>query len=124
IDKKEMNIGENSVTLILWDIAGETSATKIPNSYKLGAHGVLYVFDVSRPSTYENINEQITEIRKTVQEVPLICLANKSDLLNDSSRQEIAKAVGDREILFTSAKTGENVESAFESLTKQMMSWD
>ena len=124
IDKKVMSIGDNSVTLILWDIAGETSASKIPNSYKLGAHGVLFVFDVSRPSTYENLNDQISEIRKTVQDVPVICLANKSDLLADNVRQDIANEVGQRELLFTSAKTGENVEKAFESLTKKIMGWD
>ena len=124
IDKKEVTLGDNSVTLILWDIAGETSASKIPNSYKLGAHGVLFVFDVSRPSTYEHLNEQISEIRKTVQDVPVICLANKSDLLNENSRKDIAEEVAQSELLFTSAKTGENVEIAFESLTKKMMSWD
>ncbi len=123
IDKKEMSIEGKSVQLILWDIAGETSSSKIPQSYKLGAHGILYVMDVSRPSTYENLNEQIAELRKILSNVPLICLANKSDLLSPNFRKDLEEKVGDHKLLFTSAKTGENVEVAFESLTKEIMSW-
>lgn len=125
IDKKEMKLDDNrAVTLILWDIAGESSSAKIPDSYKLGAHGILFVFDVSRPSTYENINDQISELRKTLPEVPLLCLANKSDLLASNFRSDVQNKVGNHELLFTSAKTGENVELAFENLTKHIMSWD
>lgn len=125
IDKKEMSFeGDRSVTLILWDIAGETTSSKIPASYKLGAHGILYVFDVSRPSTFVNLTEQITDLRKMLPNAPLICLANKSDLLSNNFRSEIEKEIGDQKLLFTSAKTGENVQVAFESLTKEIMSWD
>ncbi len=125
IDKKEMSFDDGrSVTLILWDIAGETTSDKIPASYKLGAHGILYVFDVSRPSTFSNLTDQISELRKTLPNVPVICLANKSDLLANNFRADIEKEIGDQKLLFTSAKTGENVENAFESLTKEIMSWD
>jgi len=125
IDKKEMSFDNgNSVTLILWDIAGETTSAKIPASYKLGAHGVLYVFDVSRPSTFENLTDQISDLRKMLPDAPIICLANKSDLLASNFRADIEKQIGDQKLLFTSAKSGENVQEAFEALTKDIMSWD
>jgi len=123
IDKKEITIDGNTVQLILWDIAGETSASKIPQSYKLGAHGILYVVDVTRPSTYKNINKQIFDLRKLLPDAPVICLANKSDLLSPDFRNEFKNQLGDRKMYFTSAKTGENVEEAFESLTKDIMLW-
>ena len=115
---------DRTVTLILWDIAGETTSSKIPASYKLGAHGILYVLDVSRPSTFENLTAQISELRKLLPDVPLICLANKSDLLSDTFRENIRKEIGDQKLLFTSAKSGENVQTAFEEITKEIMSWD
>lgn len=125
IDKKLMSFSDNrEVTLILWDIAGETSSSKIPASYKLGAHGILYVFDVSRPSTFENLTDQISDLRKLLPGVPVICLANKSDLLSENFRENIRKEIGDQKLLFSSAKTGENVQTAFEEITKEIMSWD
>ena len=43
IDKKVMDLDGVELTMIIWDIAGETNQSKIPKSYQLGAHGVLYV---------------------------------------------------------------------------------
>lgn len=120
IDKKVIELKGNHVNLILWDIAGETSSTKVPKNYILGAHGVMYVFDCTRPETFENLSEDIFLFRKEIPNAPLIVLGNKSDLLEESSIEKI-KASIKSEFLFTSAKTGENVEEAFLSLTNNLL---
>lgn len=121
IDKKEVILGEQKVTLLIWDIAGETNQQRIPPSYHLGAHGILYVFDLTRPSTYENLKDQLKYITEILPGTPLQVLANKSDLLTAHEITEILKSI-DIEAKITSARTGVNVEQAFIDLTKAMIS--
>ena len=60
VDKKEIDIHGALVEIFLWDVAGEVSQEKVPISYFLGAHGIIYVFDLTRPLTYQNLkNDQI-----------------------------------------------------------------
>jgi len=121
INKKELQVDGLDVTLIIWDIAGETEQQKIPESYKLGAHGVLYVFDITRPSTYNNLREQLNFIKAKIPNAPIRVLANKKDLLSAEERGSILEKLAFQEIRETSAKTGENVEEAFMLLTKAMV---
>ena len=122
IDKKEVDVDGLKVNLLIWDIAGETAQSKVPKSYQLGAHGVLYVFDLSRPSTYNNLHEQLDYIKELLPGVPIEVLANKKDLLTEEETKQILSGLS-LEIRTTSAKTGEYVEEAFLRLTKAMMAW-
>lgn len=121
IDKKVLKVDEVEVTLIIWDIAGETNQSKIPKSYQLGAHGVLYVFDVTRPSTYQNLNEQVTYLKQMLPKAPIEVIANKNDLISAEECEQLLSKIDHEGIHTTSAKTGENVEAIFESLAKAML---
>ena len=120
IDKKTINLDGIEVNLLIWDIAGETAQSKVPKSYQLGAHGVLYVFDLSRPSTYNNLHEQLSYLKELLPAVPIEILANKKDLLTEQETHQILNELA-LDIKTTSAKTGENVEEAFLRLTKSMI---
>lgn len=121
IDKKIVNIDGVGITLLIWDIAGENSQQKIPQSYRLGAHGALYVFDVSRPATYEHLENEILALKEMIPGIPLQILANKSDLVEDETLQECLKKIAPYQAFATSAKTGARVEEAFELLAKKMI---
>ena len=121
IDKKIVNIDGVGITLLIWDIAGENSQQKIPQSYRLGAHGALYVFDVSRPATYEHLENEILALQEMIPGIPLQILANKSDLVEDETLQECLKKIAPYQAFATSAKTGAHVEEAFELLAKKMI---
>ena len=121
IDKKVLNVGDMEVTLIIWDIAGETNQAKIPKSYQLGAHGILYVFDITRPSTYQNLNEQLEYLQGVLPKAPVKVIANKKDLLSAEKQEEVLKEVNHKGIYTTSAKTGENVEDIFRELASAMV---
>ena len=116
-----MSIEGREVTLIIWDIAGETEQNKVPTSYQLGAHGVLYVFDITRPSTYNNLLEQVNHMKALLPNAPIQVLANKIDLLTESERNSILANLDFINVHETSAKTGQNVELVFELLTKAMI---
>ena len=121
IDKKIVNIDGVGITLLIWDIAGENSQQKIPQSYRLGAHGALYVFDVSRPATYEHLENEILALKEMIPGIPLQILANKSDLVEDETLQECLKKIAPYQAFATSAKSGAHVEEAFELLAKKMI---
>jgi small GTP-binding protein len=120
IDKKGLEVNGVKINMILWDIAGESSAVKIPKKYFMGAHGLIYVFDLTRPETYEGIADDIFEVSKENPSIPSVVLGNKSDLVEEGLIEEIRNEVHIKFNL-TSAKTGENVEEAFITLAKEMI---
>ncbi|WP_299457280.1 Rab family GTPase [uncultured Microscilla sp.] len=120
IDKKVVNLANITVNMILWDVAGEVSQTKVPASYYLGSHGVIYVFDLQRPSSFENITSDIDFIRSKLPNAPICVIGNKKDLLSDAELNSIQQNLSVKASYFTSAKTGENVEAMFEMIAKQM----
>lgn len=122
IDKKIVTVDGFQVTMIIWDIAGEDSQQKVPTSYRLGAHGALYVFDISRPSTYENLQAELEYLEGIIPGIPVQILANKSDLLSEEEKQEIIGGLPRNDVFETSAKSGLHVEEAFALLAKSMVS--
>lgn len=120
IDKKVVQLDDKaSVKLMLWDIAGESSSTKIPTQYLTGAHGLIYVFDLSRPETYQNLENEIFELHKTFKTIPAIVLGNKSDLVTDDFIEKLRDSLR-IEFKITSAKSGDNIEESFINLAREM----
>ncbi|MBV6647180.1 MAG: GTP-binding protein [Cyclobacteriaceae bacterium] len=120
VDKKQVDVDGAKVNLILWDLAGESSAIKVPKSYLLGTQGIIYVFDVSREETFAYLDDDLLELKKSMLEVPHVILGNKSDLMNEEDLASIKSKVP-HEVAFTSAKENTNVEEAFLNLTKMML---
>lgn len=121
IDKKVLKVKGLDMTLIIWDIAGETNQAKVPKSYQLGAHGILYVFDITRPSTYDNLHEQLNYLQEVLPGVPVEVIANKKDLLTPEEQQKVLDTIDYEPLHTSSAKTGEQVEQVFEALAKAML---
>ncbi len=120
IDKKVVLVKGVEISMLIWDIAGETTQDKVPSSYKLGAHGVLYVFDLTRPTSYENLQTEIQQLKMTLPNVPIRILANKSDLLQPEDYAKIISGLNIQNIAHSSAKTGENIEKTFLDLAHAM----
>lgn len=121
VNKKVVNIDGRELSILLWDIAGEVSQDKVPVTYFLGASGVIYVFDLSRPTTYKNIAEDIEYLKDVLDGGVIRVVGNKKDLVTDEQLEEIR---GGLELPFdiaTSAKTGENVEELFYDIGKALL---
>jgi small GTP-binding protein len=121
IDKKTLTVGETEANLIIWDIAGEVSQTKVPKSYYLGANGIIYVFDLTRPSTFKHIVEDLEYIKQMLPNVPYVIAGNKKDMLTDDQLTETLAQLPMPCEYLTSAKTGEKVEQMFHDLTSKMI---
>lgn len=122
VDKKVIKIDDNEVSLLIWDIAGEASLETIPDMYLTGAQGAILVFDYTREATYINLPEQLTIIKKKLNNAPIALVGNKIDLVNENTVENILAGLNLGEILSTSAKTGEGVENLFENLARKMTS--
>jgi small GTP-binding protein len=118
--KKVITINNEETNIIVWDIEGKEDIQKVRSSYLMGSSGFIYVVDPTRIHTYQNLNDELKFINKNYSKVPVITVANKSDLidLEEFKKEILAK---DLKIdFFTSAKSGDNVEEIFRNLTLEM----
>jgi small GTP-binding protein len=130
ITKKTLTFekGKDSVLMdmMIWDIMGQSSfRSLLQDAYFYGAHGVLAVADCTRSGTLTALHEWLDSTKQVVGEVPVVFLANKSDL---KDKIQIDKKLLDSETkkhggraMFSSAKTGENVADAFQMLGRTIL---
>ena len=123
ITKKVIEISvENIVSLILWDLEGTDDVESIRESYLLGTHGAVFVFDVSRPSTFQNVNNDLKIIGGKMPGVPLMVVGNKSDLVSEDEFKTFLEKNTISVDFITSAKTGKAVNELFLKLATLLSS--
>jgi small GTP-binding protein len=121
VNKKEMVVDDKDISILLWDIAGEIAQDKVPVSYFLGSTGILYVFDLTRPSTYKNIESDLKYLKEMVPDAVIKVVANKKDMLEANQIEGIKEQIKVKWDVITSAKTGENVDELLLQLTKEII---
>ncbi|MFW9937594.1 MAG: Rab family GTPase [Candidatus Thorarchaeota archaeon] len=118
---KDVEIENKNIRLLLWDIGGQEAFQKLRTIYFKGSNGALGVFDVTSPQSLLKLPGWVSSIKKSVKKsIPMIILGNKIDLERQVEKDEaddLAKRLN-CEYLETSAKTGENVEVAFEKIAQ------
>jgi len=107
--------------MMIWDIAGEVAQNKVPTSYFLGTSGIIYVFDLTRPSTYRNLKEDIDYLKSINNLTTIKIVGNKKDLISEEAIESLTKEILLPINLFTSAKTGENVTKLFQDFAVEMV---
>lgn len=134
-----------TVKLQCWDTAGTESFRSITRSYYRGAAGALLVYDVTSRPSFEHTRSWLADVREHADpNLTCILVANKVDLCADEgeegtatppqsvrsgrkqrevSRAEAEQFAKEEGLLFleASAKTGENVDRAFEEATRDIL---
>lgn len=108
------------LTLTIWDILGQKEFRSLHTTFYAGASGGLIVCDLTRFDTYESIRGWLESLFGVTGTIPLVLLGNKCDLVdqrqvNEDAMNSLADEFGSMFVL-TSARTGENVEQAFQNL--------
>jgi small GTP-binding protein len=121
ISEKVIEVNDNLVNLILWDIAGQSKFEVMRRHFYKGAEAVILIFDLTNRKSFDSVSNWFKDIQKNItpyqEKFFGFILGNKEDL--EAERKvslEEAKQFAENlhlEYLETSAKTGKNVEESF-----------
>ncbi len=122
---KTVLVGGVTYSLHLWDFGGQDRFRFMLPSYVLGAKGAILLFDTTRVTTLESLEEWVAICRTYDKDLPILLCGTKVDRPEDRSvSPELAWSYLDTLKLFdyleVSAKTGQNVQKAFEVLVNKM----
>lgn len=124
IDKKSLRLGDKTLDMIFWDLAGEDEFINVRGSYLRGSSGGVLVADGTRAETLDIAFQLRDRLFDEVGPVPLILLINKSDLREqwniDIEQLEQLREEG-WQVFATSARDDSNIEAAFRALAAQLL---
>ncbi len=124
---KEVQLNsDTNVSLQLWDFGGQKRFRNFAGSYVEGARGALLLIDLTRAFDLERVKKWVDIVRLKRKDLPIVLVGNKADLKENISVKEehmdeamelfnIVKRIN------TSAKTGKNVDKAFETIAKVVL---
>ncbi|MFW9941037.1 MAG: Rab family GTPase [Candidatus Thorarchaeota archaeon] len=123
---KETEVDAKQCTLQLWDFGGQERFRFLLESYVLGAKGALLMFDLTRMSSLENLEQWLNIVRKGDPNLPVLFLGTKLDLtdeiqVDDDYARSFLNEFNLIDFLKISSKTGENVHTAFDVLTQKIL---
>ncbi len=124
IDKKQVSIDGTDMQLMLWDVNGQDDYQAVQASHLRGMSGYFLVVDGTRRATLETARQLEQKAKETVGDVPFIMLLNKADLSSSWEIDEQAMfklSENGWRVFKTSAKSGDGVEKAFETLARAML---
>ncbi len=112
-----------TVNLMFWDVAGQPQFYMLHRPYFNGADGMILVFDITRSSTFSNINNWYsTAVKYGLSGIPRILIGNKIDLKDDRKIiMPMAEHLSEKlnaPYFETSALTGDNVKLIFHKIAE------
>ncbi|XAR56285.1 hypothetical protein NMG60_11036709 [Bertholletia excelsa] len=109
----------------IWDTAGQERYRAITSAYYRGALGALLVYDVTKPTTFENVSRWLKELRDHADSnIVIMLIGNKTDLKHlRAVATEDAQGFAEKEglsFIETSALEATNVEKAFQMILSEI----
>jgi len=122
---------DKTIKVQIWDTAGSEQFRSITRSYYRGAAGALLVYDATSRASFNNAKSWLLDVREHADpNLTCILVGNKVDLVEGEgdtrravSEQEARDWAEQERLLFIegSAKTGENIEEAFEQAVRDIL---
>lgn len=124
VSRKSVETEQCQFDFFIWDLAGGDDFQHVMQSYLNGASAAILVCDLTRRDTLMAMKQYAHQLRKEDERIKLVFIGNKRDLENELEVKEVElstiAALFDSPYLLTSAKTGENVDTAFYQLAYQL----
>jgi len=122
--------------LVIWDLAGQYSFESVRRHYYQGCSSLIFVYSVINRESFDRASRWLVEVYKYLGEIPpTAIIGNKIDIRNEYPENEVVRTEDGRAFaeyftaklgvpsVFaeTSAKTGEQVQEAFDKLVGMMV---
>ncbi|MFW9783062.1 MAG: Rab family GTPase [Candidatus Heimdallarchaeota archaeon] len=114
---------DTDISLMIWDIAGQPQFYMLHRPYFNGADGMMLVYDITRSSSFSNINNWYsTAVKYGLSGIPRILIGNKIDLKDEKKiilpmAEHLSQKLN-APFFETSALTGEKVLEIFHKIAE------
>ncbi|EOX97005.1 PREDICTED: ras-related protein RABA2a [Theobroma cacao] len=122
---RTLQVEGRTVKAQIWDTAGQERYRAITSAYYRGALGALLVYDVTKPTTFENVSRWLKELRDHADSnIVIMMIGNKTDLKHlRAVATEDGQSYAEKEglsFIETSALEATNVEKAFQTILSEI----
>ena len=124
---KTIRVRDKWLKLTLWDTAGQERFRTLTSSYYRGAHGIILVFDYTRPDSFEHLAHWLQEVSVYSpaggENVVKLLIGNKIDLEKAVSCDDAEGWAREKHMMFleASAKSNVGVAQAFEEIVCKIL---
>ncbi|MFX0040089.1 MAG: Rab family GTPase [Promethearchaeota archaeon] len=123
---KELNFDNTRCLIQLWDLGGQERFRYLLENFVMGARGALLLIDLTRMPQINDILEWVNIARLHDISLPILLVGTKLDLedliaVDDESALHLKNTFNMIDYIKTSAKTGYNIEKAFEIIVKNLI---
>ena len=112
---------DTDVSLMIWDVAGQPQFYMLHRPYFNGADGMMLIYDVTRSSSFSNVNNWYsTAVKYGLSGIPRLLIGNKIDLKDEKKiilpmAEHLSQKLN-APFFESSASTGENVSEIFHKI--------
>jgi small GTP-binding protein len=125
--QKPLKIDNKTIQIDLWDTAGQEKFRSLGRHFYKDAYIVCLVYDITSPSSFADLKEKwYTDLKSFGEKYTVLAVVgSKSDCyekeqVSEDEAREYAKSIG-AIFMLTSAKTGNNIDTLFETLVRQYL---
>jgi small GTP-binding protein len=115
---------EANIRFQIWDLGGQEHFAAVRPAFYAGAKGIIYTFDLTRMSTFNNLSNWQNEVENVIgNNYSRILIGNKLDLVRETDKKlnlevilVIKEKLGVSKYFETSAKEDIGIDNAFRRL--------
>ncbi|TFG29208.1 GTP-binding protein [Candidatus Thorarchaeota archaeon] len=122
---KNMQFDQNKVRLQIWDLGSQDFLEAVRSGYYQGAKGVIFMYDVTRPDTLDELWKWKNEADAHLKGVVYMVVGNKTDL---EKERQVSPAEGAKfaksflaDYHETSVKMNAGVDDTFTTIAKKII---